>query len=411
MLHRVCVLGGGSFGSAIARICATSVVSNGLEFERQIPWWVRRSELAAEINTSRTNTQYLPGAVLGTNLVATTDAASAVADASLVIVAVPHEFFGETLTPAVASALRPDAVVLSLVKSLHFDASTGGLSLASTEISQLLGCSSAGGVMLARRLCVLMGPNLYKEMLDDDGFAEATIGYDDSTPDGRAAAALVQRALSTPCFATSPVAGRAAVESCGALKNVVAIGVGFADGSGHGANTRAALIRVGLGEMSRFAATFLGAETDDGAARHPVFYGEACGLGDLVLTCTAGRGRLLAAAFVERGGGGDDAGCDDARETVAMASAARWAALENEMFDGMKLPDWHSVRAVQRVIAQHDAAESFPLFSAIAAVSFDGAPASAVVDALRRAAITTAPPPTAAAPLPLPSSSLRQSTA
>ena len=75
--HRVCVLGGGSFGSAIARIIASSVAAKPAEFAAEVRLWVRREELALEINTAHTNAQYLPGATFGANLVATTDAAAA----------------------------------------------------------------------------------------------------------------------------------------------------------------------------------------------------------------------------------------------------------------------------------------------------------------------------------------------
>ena len=80
--HRVCVLGGGSFGSAIARIVASSVAAKPAEFASEVRQWVRREALALEINTAHTNAQYLPGATFGANLVATTDAAAAVADAA-----------------------------------------------------------------------------------------------------------------------------------------------------------------------------------------------------------------------------------------------------------------------------------------------------------------------------------------
>ena len=362
--HRVCVLGGGSFGSAIARIIASSVAAKPAEFAAEVRLWVRREELALEINTAHTNAQYLAGAVFGANLVATTDAAAAVAGATLVVVAVPHEFLEATLRPAVAAAVRPDAVVLSLVKSLHVEPSAN-LSLASSQIASLLGLADDD------RLCVLMGPNLYKQMLDDDGFAEATIGYDDDgSGRGRAGAALAARALAAPCFATRSVAGRAAVESCGALKNIVALGVGMCDGAGHGANCQTALIRAGLGEMRRFATRFLGVKF----AHAHVFTDEACGIGDLLLTCTAGRGRQLAKGFVREGAheGGD-----------ADTSAERWAETEREMFNGMKLPDWHTVKLARDALTESGEAAAFPIFGAIGSVAFDGARAASVVDALR----------------------------
>ena len=133
----------------------------------------------------------------------------------------------------------------------------------------------------------------------------------------------------TKAFGASTCSDRLGVELCGGLKNVISLAAGFCEGLGEGANTRAAVIRLGLKEMAAFALSV-------GASPETVFE-ESSGVGDLILTCTVGRGRRLAAAFAQQYA--SEGACDSEE-----ASARRWAALENELFNGMKLPDWHNAK-------------------------------------------------------------------
>ena len=99
------------------------------------------------------------------------------------------------------------------------------------------------------------------------------------------------------------------------------------------------------------------------------FFESPCGLGDLVLTTSSGRGRVLAKAF--------------ANDAVDEAPAAKWARLEAELVDGMKLPDWHAAQLVGDVVDQRGWRGAFPLLASISDVAWRGAVPSAVVDALR----------------------------
>jgi len=125
----------------------------------------------------------------------------------------------------------------------------------------------------------LMGANLAPEVAAGQ-YCETTIGCKAASKDGATLKALFQ----TPNFRVVVVDDAETVELCGALKNVVACGAGFTDGLGYGDNTKAAVIRLGLMEMIRFAETFYH------GAKLSTFF-ESCGVADLITTCYGGRNR------------------------------------------------------------------------------------------------------------------------
>jgi len=134
--------------------------------------------------------------------------------------------------------------------------------------------------------CVVMGANIANEVANEN-FCEATIGSR-NIENG----ILLKQALQTPYFRIVTVKDAEVVESCGALKNIVAVGAGFCDGLKFGDNTKAAVIRLGLMEMIKFADVFY----PEHSAK--TFF-ESCGVADLVTTCYGGRNRKVAKAFAE----------------------------------------------------------------------------------------------------------------
>lgn len=324
----------------MARVAAHGVSANPMTFHAQIPWWIRRAELVDEVNTKRTNSQYLPGARMPMNLQATTDLQVAAEGANICIVALPAQFVGNSFS-ILQQVLAPNAVVVSLTKSLKIK---DGRPAPYSDLIQ--------AEMPDKRMAALMGPNIYSEMARDE-FAEATIGCAD--PD---LWPVLKQLFETPLFHVQLEKDLASVEMCGCLKNTITISCGIAKGLGYGANVQAAIMRRGLLEIGAFMKEFF--NTDQRLLL------QACGVGDVVLSCMAGRGQQLARAFVENKGEKD------------------WEQLENEIMNGMKLPDHHNVKAIHDILSRlPKGLERYPLLAMTHDIAFGGVAPENIVEALR----------------------------
>jgi glycerol-3-phosphate dehydrogenase (NAD(P)+) len=248
------VLGAGSWGTALAIHCARSGHPTRL--------WGRDAGLIGSMRRERRNGRYLPDAAFPDGLEAVADLGEALAGARDVLIAVPSGAFRNIL-----ERLKP-----------HFDSDTriAWASKGFEASSGLLPHQVAGEVLGTRPGAVLSGPTFAREVgaglptamtiaSRDPGFAEE----------------LALR-LSGPQFRAYTQSDIVGVEVGGAVKNVIAIGTGIADGMGFGANTRVALITRGLAEMTRLGLKL--------GARRETFMGLAA-LGDLVLTCTDDQSR------------------------------------------------------------------------------------------------------------------------
>merc|ERR1712100_198348 len=181
------------------------------------------------------------------------------------------------MVPAIKAAAAPGAKCLSAIKGIDFD--DKGIVLISDIIRNELSADCS----------VLMGANVANDMASD-AFCETTIGYKDD-----ANGALFKLAYDDPALKVGTVKDFCGVELCGALKNIVAIGAGFCDGLGYGSNTKAAIMRIGMGEMWRFAVKMYP------TVKRETFF-ESCGMADLITTCYGGRNRKCAEAFAKAGG-------------------------------------------------------------------------------------------------------------
>jgi glycerol-3-phosphate dehydrogenase (NAD(P)+) len=251
-MTRATVFGAGSWGTTFAKVLADAGCDVMLH--------ARRAELAAAITEKGENPDYLPGIRLPDRLRATTDAAEALADAEIVVLAVPSQSLRENLTEW-TPLLPPDATLLSLMK---------GIELGSTRRMSEVICEVTGAGV--ERVAALSGPNLAQEIAEEQP-AATVIACVDSDRGGR-----LQAACHTPYFRPYTNPDVVGCELGGAVKNVIALAVGIAEGLGFGDNTRASLITRGLAETARLGLV-LGAELT-------TFAGLA-GLGDLVATCSS----------------------------------------------------------------------------------------------------------------------------
>jgi len=244
----VTVLGGGSFGTAIASIAADN--------QFPVTQWMRDEALAQDINTKRRNTRYLPDYEINANVQAITDVVAAVSGADIIFVAIPSKAFA-SVVDQVADKLRPDQIMISTAKGIQED----GFLL----MSEILKTHTP-----SQHVGVLSGPNLAKEIAQKQMTATVVASEDQLTRE------TIQQVLGCEYFRVYASNDLFGVELGGALKNIYAIAAGMASALGVGENTKSMLITRSLAEMSRFAVS-MGA--------NPMTFLGLAGVGDLIVTC------------------------------------------------------------------------------------------------------------------------------
>lgn len=244
----ISVIGAGSWGTTLAAVLA--------EKGHTVTLWAHEREVVEEINTKRTNSIYLPEAMLPAHLKATGDLPEAVAGARYIVSVVPTQYIRTVFSP-VQSFIRSDAVVVSASKGI--------------ENETLLTPSAVLREVLKKPVAVLSGPSFAKEVIAKLPTAVTLASEDKNT------GLLLQELFTTDYFRVYTHDDIIGVEIGGALKNVIAIASGICDGLHLGYDARAALITRGLSEMARLGAGLKGKE---------LTFSGLSGLGDLVLTCT-----------------------------------------------------------------------------------------------------------------------------
>jgi glycerol-3-phosphate dehydrogenase (NAD(P)+) len=308
---RIAVVGAGSWGMALAQ-----TLSRGGESE--VLLWARRAEVTAAITQTRHNPTYLTDIALDEDVQVTSDLATAVSGAGIVLLAIPTHGMRE-IAEAAAAHMAPDAVVVSAAKG--FEERTG-LTM-SAVLCQVLGAGAD------TRITALSGPNIAIEVARGLPAASVVGG-------AREAAEQVRDACTRPMFRVYSTTDRIGVEYGGALKNVVAIAAGVCDGIGAGDNGKAAILTRGVAEEARLGVS--------AGARVMTFAGLA-GLGDCVVTCSSphSRNRRLGEA-IARGATLDEA-LTSIHMVVEGVTAARVAARLARQY-GVDMPITREVNAV-----------------------------------------------------------------
>ncbi len=244
------MIGAGSWGTTIACLAARSTPTR---------LWVRRPELAAEINESRHNSRYLPGLEIPELVTATADLGEATDGTSALVMAVPSHGFREVYSSA-SAALGDEIPVLSLTKGIEQD----------TLATMTQVVSDASPRKDRSRIGVLTGPNLASEVAAGQPTAAVIAMSDLET------ARRLQEVFMGPSFRVYTHDDVVGCELGGALKNVMAIAAGMSDGLGFGDNTRATLITRALSELTRLGVSLGG---------RPATFAGLAGMGDLIATC------------------------------------------------------------------------------------------------------------------------------
>lgn len=318
-MTRCAVIGAGAWGTALADLLAR----NG----HAVKLWAYEAAVVEAVNNGHENPIFLPGVPLHSALEATTSIETAVSDADLITFVTPsHVLRG--LSRRAAAALRTGAVLVVATKGIE----RGTLALMTDVVREEIP---------AARVVALSGPSFAAEVAARQPTAVVAASDDD------VAAASAQRAFSSDAFRVYTHSDVTGVEIGGALKNVIAVATGIAEGLGLGYNPRAALITRGLAEMTRLG-TALGAS--------PLTFAGLAGMGDLVLTCTGALSRNRAVGM-ELGKGAALADVLKGRQTVAEGVVTTQSA--------------NALAVRERV--------EMPIVSAVHGILFEGRPARGAI--------------------------------
>jgi glycerol-3-phosphate dehydrogenase (NAD(P)+) len=251
---RVAIVGSGAWGTTLALIVARS---------EPVTLLSHSPETAAAMDRSRRNERRLPGVELPPRIHVTADPADLRAASDLVIFAAPSSYLRETVNRT-AAAVPASADVLSVSKGLEH-----GTLLRMTEVVAAASAAASAAIDPSR-IAALSGPNLAAEIARGLP-ASAVIASEEPELGDRIVARLARREFRL--YTNSDVLG---VELCGALKNIVAIAAGAADGLGFGDNGKAGLMTRGLAEMTRLGIA---------AGANPLTFAGLAGIGDVIATC------------------------------------------------------------------------------------------------------------------------------
>jgi len=251
MSMRISVLGGGSWGSVIASMLAE---------KGDVLLWCREKEVADSVNRKHENELFLPGVHLHEKLTATDDLEAAAADRDVVVLATPAQHMRGILSKASYRFLRGGQLVIA----------SKGIENGTLKLMHEVAEESVPESM-HRNIFILSGPTFARELAQKMPSAAVVAGLH---PDG---SQFIQQLFSLPYFRVYRSPDVVGVQVGGAIKNVIAIGVGIIEGMKLGRNSQSALMTRAIAEMTRLAVK-IGA--------NPFTISGLSGLGDLILTCT-----------------------------------------------------------------------------------------------------------------------------
>jgi len=252
-MPKIAIVGATTWGITLGTILATKGLEVGL--------WARTKREATKIGKIRPTSERFPGVNFPPQLSITDSLSEALKNARAVVLVVPSQTMRENIT-SVKNYLTASTLVISAAKGLEL-----GTNKRMTQV-----IADVIDSRFHHNICVISGPNLYKEVLRGLPAATVVAAKDEKV------AKKAQRLLNTTNFCVYTNTDVTGVELGGALKNIIALGAGIADGLGYGDNTKAAFITRGLTEITALGVA-LGAS--------PLTFSGLAGLGDLVATCAS----------------------------------------------------------------------------------------------------------------------------
>lgn len=341
----ICIIGSGNWGSAVSKLAGESALAQNEKFERTVNMYVYEEnyegrKLTEVINEKHENVKYLPGIKLPENVVAVPDVVEASKNADVLIFVMPHQFVRKTCH-LMKEHIKKTALAVSLIKGFDLHPETKGkIAMISNMIEDILGIDC----------CVLMGANVAPEVAKEQ-FCETTIGCKTKEQ-----GYLLRSIFEKPYLRVKLCLDIDTVEMCGALINVIAIGVGIVDGMRQGHNTKAAVLRLGLMEMVKFGELFI-------QDCQKITFFESCGMADLVATCYGGRNRTLGENVVN-----SDKSIDQLEKDI----------LRGQSFQGPLV-----AKEIHEILVERNIVERFPLFTAIYKICYEDMKPTEFIDCLR----------------------------
>ncbi len=248
----IAVIGAGSWGTALATVLGQK--------HEAVRLWVRSPELAARIQTTRENATYLPDCKLPDAVTISHKIEDVATGASLIVLVTPSHAVRQTAAK-LAPYIKSDTILVTATKGLELTSVMRNSEVIAEELPAI-----------SKQIAVLSGPNHAEEVALH--YPTATVVAAKS----RKIAEYIQDTFMLPYFRVYTNPDIIGVELAGALKNVIALGAGIAEGLGFGDNTKSALMTRGLAEITRLGMA-MGA--------NPLTFAGLTGIGDLIATCTS----------------------------------------------------------------------------------------------------------------------------
>lgn len=323
--QKVAVMVAGSWGTALASVLA----DNGSE----VFLWSRNEEQVREINEAHTNAKYLPGTLLSERIHATTNMQEALGGAHAAVLSATSSSMRE-VTGKMRTYLDKDTLLIHAAKGFEPETLKRMTHIIAEELPDYD----------PARIVVLSGPSHAEEVVLRCPTTIVVAAEDISAADA------AQDLFMTPYFRVYTNPDVAGVELGGALKNIIALGVGMTDGLEYGDNAKAALMTRGLAEIVRLGGV-MGA--------NPLTFAGLAGIGDLIVTCTSRHSRNWKAGYL-------------------LGQGMPLAEVLQEM--GMVVEGVKTTRSAYQLAQTHDVA--MPITNALYAVLFEGKTPKVAVDEL-----------------------------